>query len=59
MAQSSMNVEFSNVGTKITNFECVVLPFDNNNEAMPLEATVNTISPFEHNAKANVFHIKA
>jgi len=42
----------------MTNFECVVLPFGNNYEAILLDATVNTVLPFERNAEANVFHIK-
>jgi len=38
--------------------ECAVLPLGNNNEGIPLEATVKTISPFECNVEANIFHIK-
>ena len=51
-------MELSNVGTGIENFECAVLPLSNNNEAIALETTVKTISPFQCNAKVNVFHIK-
>ena len=51
-------MELSNVGTRIENLECAVLPLGNNNEAIPLEAIVKTISPFEHNAETNVFHKK-
>ena len=53
-----LHVELSNVGIGIANFKCAFLPLGNNNEAIPLEAIVKTISPFECNAEANVFHIK-
>ena len=45
-------MEFSNVGTRIANFDRVVLPLGNNNETIPLEATVKIISPFERDAEA-------
>jgi hypothetical protein len=38
-----LHVEFSNVGTGILNLELAVLPPGNNNDAMPLDATVKTI----------------
>ena len=54
----TLQVEFCKVGTWIANFEWAVLPPSNNKDAMPFDATVKTISPFERNAEANVFHTK-
>jgi hypothetical protein len=46
------------VGTGILNFEWAVLPPGNSKDAIPLEATVKTISPFDRKADARVCHIK-
>ncbi|KAL5163284.1 hypothetical protein HKD37_07G020216 [Glycine soja] len=44
--------------TSIANLECVVLPLGNNNEAIPLEATVKTMPPLDRTTDDKVFHIK-
>ncbi|KAL5162109.1 hypothetical protein HKD37_07G019280 [Glycine soja] len=53
-----LHVELAVAGTGMTNFECTVLPPDSKREAIPLEATINTMSPFDRIANANVFHMK-
>jgi hypothetical protein len=53
-----LQVEFSCVGTRILNLECAVLPPGNKNEAIPLDATVNTIFFCERKDEARVRHIK-
>ncbi|KAG5032291.1 hypothetical protein JHK82_015869 [Glycine max] len=40
---SILQIESSKVGTGILNLECAVRPLGNNNDAIPLEATVKTI----------------
>ncbi|RZB94360.1 hypothetical protein D0Y65_025541 [Glycine soja] len=48
----------SSTRTGIANLECAVLSSGNNKDVMPLDATVNTIWPCEHNVEAKVLHIK-
>jgi len=43
-------VEHSSIMIGIPNLECVVLPPGMSKVAIPLEATVKTISPFDHSA---------
>jgi hypothetical protein len=45
------------VGTGILNFECAVLPPGSKREAIPLEATVKTISPLDLKYEASVLHM--
>jgi hypothetical protein len=42
----------------ILNFECAVLPPGSKSEAIPLDATVKTISPLDLRFDASVLHIK-
>nr|GFB18976.1 hypothetical protein [Tanacetum cinerariifolium] len=44
------HIESSTMLIGIAKHECAVLSPSNNNAAMPLEATFNTISPLERNA---------
>ncbi|GKG51801.1 hypothetical protein Tco_0544439, partial [Tanacetum coccineum] len=44
------HIESTTILNGIANREYAVLPPSNNNAAMPLEATFNTISPFERKA---------
>ena len=53
-----LHVELAIADTGMTNFERVVFPLGSKREAIPLEATVNTMSPFDRIANANVFHMK-
>jgi len=55
---SMLQIEFSMVGIGILNFECVVLPPGNNKDAIPLDATVNTIFLLDLNAEERVLHMK-
>ncbi|KAL5133806.1 hypothetical protein HKD37_03G007079 [Glycine soja] len=48
-------LNFCVAGTGIANLECVVLPPGNSNDAIPLEATVQTIPPLDRIADDNVF----
>ena len=41
----------------IPNLECVVLPFGNTKDVMPLDANGSTISPFDHKYAHNILHI--
>ncbi|KAG4930693.1 hypothetical protein GLYMA_17G168700v4 [Glycine max] len=52
-----LHVEFCNIGTRMTNLECAVLPPSNSKEVIPLEATIRTIFPLECKQEANVFHM--
>ena len=45
-----VHVENSSTFRGIQNLECDVLPLGISNAAIPLEATVKTITPFERNA---------
>ena len=53
-----LQVELSSVGTGILNFECVILPPRNDNEDIPLEATLITFFFYERNALDKVLHMK-
>jgi len=53
-----VQVEHSSTTNGIQNLECAVLPPGISNAAIPLEATVNTISPLERNADDNALQIK-
>src|SRR4051812_11020802 len=54
---SILQVELSSVGTGILNFECAVRPPGNNNDVIPLVATVRHISCFDLNVVASVLHM--
>lgn len=52
------HVESSSMDRGRPNLECAVLPPGMSNAAIPLDATVNTMSPFERNADAKALHMK-
>jgi hypothetical protein len=54
-----LQVELWVAGTGIANFKCAVLPTGSNKEAIPLEATVRTMSPLDQILEAKVFQMKA
>jgi hypothetical protein len=53
-----LQLELSVAGTRIENLECDIRPPGSKRDAIPLEATVNTIRPFEQIVEAKVFHTK-
>ena len=53
-----LHVELAIASTGMTNFECAVLLPGSKREAIPLEATVNIMSPIDRIVDANVFHMK-
>lgn len=52
-----LQIKLSSVETWMLNFECVIVSPNNNNDAMPLDTTINTICHWDCNTKVNVFHI--
>ncbi|RZB52783.1 hypothetical protein D0Y65_049019, partial [Glycine soja] len=53
-----LQVEFCKAGTSIANLECAILPPSSNKKAIPLDATIKTICPFERNVEDSVIRIK-